>query len=779
MKKTVFLLLSLLAFVMTATAQIKGNEIRVVVSPDHPDWNYRLNEPCTFTIGVYKAQELLPGVKIDYETGPVLFPDKKAEGVVLKDGRLRLKGTMSKPGYYRCKVRAHVKGYTYEGLATAAYAPEKIEASTQLPADFGDFWKQRIAEARQTPLDARMTLLPERCTDKVNVYEVNFQNDAWGSRIYGILSMPKAAGRYPALLRVPGAGVRPYTGDSYTASKGAITLEIGIHGIPVTMNQEVYDRLAGGALRDYYRYNLDDAQTFYYRRVVLGVIRSIDFIDQLPEFDHKTLGVTGSSQGGALSVMAAALDSRVTFYAAIHPALCDHEAFLKGRAGGWPCYFQDSRQATADKIRTARYYDTANFARCLKVPGWFSWGYNDEVCAPTSMQAAYNAITAPKEFHPYLETGHYWYQEQYDEWNAWLFKMLAAQPAAATAMEVPAAKLTVPAANLIRNIAAMQGKGCMFGHHDDTVYGIGWENEEGRSDVKSVCGDYPAIVSFDLGGIELGQQKSLDSVAFDKIRREAVRQYERGGIVSMSWHLRNPLTGGDAWDTSDDGVVKSVLPGGSRHEAFMGWLERLSAFLNSVKTTGGQKIPLLFRPWHEHTGSWFWWGAKHCSADDYKTLWRMTVKYLREHGGDNLLFCYSTGTEPQTAAQYLERYPGDDCIDVLGFDAYQYGSDSDFSKDLDRMLTITEEAGRGHNKPVAVTETGSEALPDATWWTGTLLPVLKKHHPAWVLVWRNAREKQNHFYAPYPGQRSAADFRAFYDDPFTRFAKDIKGIYKK
>lgn len=424
MKKTYFLFLAFILTILPALAQIKGHEVRVVVSPDHTDWNYRLNETCRFKVQVYKAQELLPGVTIDYEMGPVMFPDRTGKGKVLKDGTCRLNGKMSVPGYYRCKVRAHVKGYTYEGLATVAYAPEQLQPVTQLPLDFKTFWANSIAEARKVPLDYRMELLPERCTETVNVYQVSFQNDAWNSRTYGILSVPKAPGRYPALLRVPGAGVRPYTGDPYVASKGVITLEIGIHGVPVTMNQEVYDRLNMGVLREYYKYNLDNPYTFYYHRVILGVIRSIDFIDQMPQFNHGALGVTGSSQGGALSVIAAALDKRVTFYAAIHPALCDHEGFLKGRAGGWPYYFYGEKTASPEKLKTARYYDTANFARCLTVPGWFSWGYNDEVCPPTSMQAAYNAITAAKEFHPYLETGHYWYQEQYDEWTAWLLEKL-------------------------------------------------------------------------------------------------------------------------------------------------------------------------------------------------------------------------------------------------------------------------------------------------------------------------------------------------------------------
>lgn len=422
MKKILSLFFCLLCTLLVS-AQIRGNEIRVMVSPDRADWKYGLNEKCTFTVRVLKAQNLLPGVTVDYELSPEMYPTETKTGVVLKDGKLTLKGTMKTPGFLRCKVKAHVDGRTYEGLATAAYAPEELRPVSQLPDDFLKFWETTLANARQTPLNPTMSLLPERCTETSNVYEVSFQTKAWGGRMFGILSVPKAEGTYPALLRVPGAGVRPYSGDTYLAPGKVIVLEVGIHGIPVTMQQSVYDNLAAGALNGYWNFCRDNRDQNYYNRVIVGALRAVDFICSLPQFNGKALGVTGSSQGGALSVITAALDSRVTFFGAVHPALCDHEAFLKKRAGGWPHYYYQA--APTDKeLKALRYYDTANFARCLKATGWFSWGYNDEVCPPTSMYAAYNAVTAPKELHLYLETGHYWYQEQWEEWQDWLRKQL-------------------------------------------------------------------------------------------------------------------------------------------------------------------------------------------------------------------------------------------------------------------------------------------------------------------------------------------------------------------
>lgn len=331
---------------------------------------------------------------------------------------------------------------------------------------------------------------------------------------------------------------------------------------------------------------------------------------------------------------------------------------------------------------------------------------------------------------------------------------------------------TLETEKLLTNLKKSASKGIMFGHHDDTVYGIGWEGDEGRSDVKSVCGDYPAVISFDLGEIELKGDDSLDKVPFDKIRKEIINQYQRGGMVSLSWHVRNPKTGGDAWDVTDTTVVKSILPGGENHEKFSGWLTKVADFLNSLKMADGVKVPVLFRPWHEHTGSWFWWGEKLCTPDEYKALWHMTVDSLRTHGVNNALYAYSPGSEPKDTAQYLKRYPGDDIIDLIGFDTYQHDRDV-YLAGLDKSLAIVDSIGKAHDKVIAVTETGYEGIPDSKWWTGTLLPALEKYPVVYVLVWRNAREKVTHFYAPYPGQTSAEDFVEFYNNPKTLFAADV------
>lgn len=406
---------------LSISAQIRGTNIVVSVTPDHQDWNYKVGEKASFVVNVRKSGTLLNQVKIDYEAGPVMYPNTK-NTLILKDGTMKWSGEMKTPGFYRLKVVAHVDGKDYEGLCTAAFSPEKIKPFAQEPKDFDDFWKKALDEARQIDLNPTKVLLPERCTKDVNVYEISYHNNRWGSKMYGVLSVPVKPGKYPALLRVPGAGVRPYSGDTYTATGKCIVLEIGIHGVPVTMEQKVYDDLANAALNGYWDTNLENPDRNAYKRVVTGAVKGVDMIASLDEWDGKTLGVTGSSQGGFLSLAVAALDKRVTFLAAVHDAMCDYEAELHGVAGGWPHYFYHAKMNAITKARLegARYYDGVNFARRITVPGWYSFGYNDEVVPPTSSYGLYNSVKAPKTLSLYQMTGHFWYQEQWDEWQEFL-----------------------------------------------------------------------------------------------------------------------------------------------------------------------------------------------------------------------------------------------------------------------------------------------------------------------------------------------------------------------
>lgn len=404
-------------------AQPARQLVQVIVSPDKADWTYEKGQQAEFSITVLRDNVPLEGIDVRYRIGPEKR-DAWDEGTIkLKKGTASLKAKrFNDAGFLQCHASVVVDGKTYSSYATAGFSPEQIEPTTTLPSDFERFWEEAKGALSKVPMRPVMTLMPERCTDKVDVYHVSIDNVK--GKIYGILCKPKAEGKYPAILHVPGAGIRPYYGDPWSAEKGMITFQIGIHGIPVNLDQKVYDNLSAGALNGYQIANLDDKDNYYYKRVYLGCVRAVDFIESLDCFNGQDIAVTGGSQGGALSIITAALDSRVNYLAATYPALSDLTGYLHGRAGGWPHMFLDGFTNKPEKIETSKYYDVVNFARFVKVPGWYSWGYNDNVCPPTSMYAAYNVITAPKELHVFPETQHWTFPEQQEQKNDWLFKQL-------------------------------------------------------------------------------------------------------------------------------------------------------------------------------------------------------------------------------------------------------------------------------------------------------------------------------------------------------------------
>ncbi len=759
--KTVLLLLAV-ACAWPVAAQIKGYNIQVHVVPDHSDWTYKVGETATFRITVTQSATPLAGAVISYKAGPEMYQNVEKNGVVLKDGTMTVKGKMPRPGFYRVDVTATVGGKEYRGACAAAFSPEQLKPTAGNPTDFDQFWQTAISEARRTALEPTKRLLPERCTKDVNVYEVSFQNVRPNSRTYGILCEPVKPGRYPALLRVPGAGVRPYSGDVYTASQGAVTLEIGIHGIPVTLQQSVYDDLAQGALNGYWAYGMDNRDNSYYKRVVLGCIRAIDYIEQYTPWNGRQLGVTGASQGGFLSLACAGLDRRVTFYAPVHAALCDHTASLQGTACGWPHFFYWNKGMGMEKqIETSRYYDGVNFARRItdKQTGWFSFGYNDNVVPPTTAWATYNIVKGPKSVTPYPQTAHFWYQEQWDEWENWLLEQMKAGDGETGGKQ------------LEQRLRQLQSKGYMMGHQDAPFYGVTWEWEQGRSDVLETVGDYPAVMGFDLGGIEMGDRKNLDSVPFTRIHDELIAHHGRGGIVTVSWHPRNPLTGGTAWDVTDSTVVRSVLPGGRCHGKFQLWMQRVGDFLATLQTKEGQPVPVIFRPWHENNGSWFWWGQKLCTDTEYRQLWNMLQDYLNSRGLDNLLWSYSPNLDGGwTEERFLQRYPGNDRVTLIGEDAYQWGTEQDFVQQVTADLSFLSGFARRNGKLLALTECGLKNMPDSTWWTRVLQPVMDRYPISYFLLWRNARKE---YFGPSPALPCARDFQQLHEAGNVLFLKDL------
>lgn len=277
MKRLFFIFIS---FCMAAalSAQLQERMVKVNVVPDHVDWKYELGEKVKFNVVVTKNRVPQENVTVWYEVAQDMMHPLLKDTIVLENGVLTLDaGTMKTPGFLRCRVWTKYDGRTVEGRATAAFEPEKIKPTAVLPNDFNTFWESAKQENVRIPMNVKLRLLPERCTEKVNVYEWNVQNYRLNSRVYGILCVPVKPGKYPALLRVPGAGVRGYAGAIVEAEKGMITLEIGIHGIPVTLEPSVYASLSQGGLYRYQYQNWDNRDEVYYKRVYMGCVRAVDY----------------------------------------------------------------------------------------------------------------------------------------------------------------------------------------------------------------------------------------------------------------------------------------------------------------------------------------------------------------------------------------------------------------------------------------------------------------------------------------------------------------------
>jgi len=345
------------------------------------------------------------------------------------------------------------------------------------------------------------------------------------------------------------------------------------------------------------------------------------------------------------------------------------------------------------------------------------------------------------------------------------------------------AKATEETVALFKNLKELSKSHTLFAHQHATEYGHGWFGDENRSDVKSVCGSHPAMIGIDFSGFSGRRQEAIDREK-EKLRKNVVDTYNRGGVTTAAWHFNNPVSeGGFYWkDSVSLPAVKYIIPGGEAHEKYKEILQGIGDWAKSLEGSDGKLVPIIFRPFHEFDGGWFWWGAPHCTTDEFVSLWRFTVSYLRDSlEVHNFLYAFSPDNRFNTEERFLERYPGDEWVDMVGMDNYgDMGRDRYDLETASRKLKIVSDYAMKKGKLAAFTETGLESIPDTKWWTETLLKVMKKDNMqlCYVLVWRNDSRSPTHFYAPFPGQVSVPNFMDFYNDPYTLFEVDLKGIYK-
>ena len=341
-------------------------------------------------------------------------------------------------------------------------------------------------------------------------------------------------------------------------------------------------------------------------------------------------------------------------------------------------------------------------------------------------------------------------------------------------------------AALLTNLHKSAKKHILFGHQHATEYGHGWSGDANRSDVKSVSGSHPAVVGVDFSGLSGRSPESIERTKAS-LRKQIADTYNRGGVTTVAWHFTNPVTPqtGFYWkDSVSAPAVSYLIPGGSHHEQYKAILQNVGLFVKSIQGSDGKTVPMIFRPYHEFDGGWFWWGKTHCTREEFTALWRFTVGYLRDSVQvHNFIYAFSPDCTFKTEADYADRYPGDDWVDIVGMDDYaDFGRDGRYNVAAGvRKLKIVADFAGKHHKVAAFTETGLESIPDTTWWTNTLLKSLKAERMklAYVLVWRNDSRSATHFYAPYPGQASAANFLTFYRDPYTWFETDLPNLYRR
>lgn len=412
--KTIFLLLAfILAMNMSGVQNIKAenypykSDYLWLTVPDHADWLYQTGENAKVEVSFCKYGIPRDG-ELKYSIGNDMLQPDKHGSVKLKNGRAVINmGTKKTPGFRDMKLSVSLDGKTYEHHIKVGFSVDKIKPYTQEPQDFRSFWQKNVEELKQVPMSYTKELYKDYCTDKIDCYLVKLQIDKMGHSMYGFLFYPKNAqpGKHPVVLCPPGAGVKTIKDpmrNKYYAENGFVRFEVEIHGLDPRISSETFGEISrafndrnGGYLAN----GLENKDIYYMKHVYVGLVRCIDFLTSLPEWDGKNVAVQGGSQGGALAIIAAGLDSRVTQCVANHPALSDMAGYAaKGGTGGYPHFCRQPQiLSNKDCLNTLAYFDVVNFARYVKAPTYLTWGYNDVTCPPTTSYAVWNTLKCTKE----------------------------------------------------------------------------------------------------------------------------------------------------------------------------------------------------------------------------------------------------------------------------------------------------------------------------------------------------------------------------------------------
>ena len=406
--KRILFCLTMLCMVM-ATKAVENYPYRSdylwVTVPDHADWLYQVGEQASVEVQFYLYGIPRDG-QVEWSVGTDLLESDTRGTVQLKGGRAVIKmGTARKPCFRDLRLRMKLDGRVYEHHVKVGFSADRIRPFTQEPNDFWPYWQQSLEEAKSFPLTYSKEWVAEMSSDRVDCYRIKLQLDRQHHAFYTYLLMPKGAtpGSCPVVLTPPGAGVKPIrdaTTRRFYPENGFIRMAIEIHGLNPTLSEDVFAEIRAafdGRDNAYLRQGLENRDHYYMRHVYLGLVRCIDLLVSLPEWDGRNVIVQGGSQGGALALVAAALDKRITHCVANHPALSDMGAGSAGLTSGYPHFTPESGAYGPDCLKTLAYYDVVSFARHIEAQTYLTWGYNDNVCPPTTSYAVWNTLSCPKE----------------------------------------------------------------------------------------------------------------------------------------------------------------------------------------------------------------------------------------------------------------------------------------------------------------------------------------------------------------------------------------------
>ena len=381
------------------------------VNTDRSDALYHQGETVTFNIQLEHNKQPATEGSVDWVISMDGVPPIQKGSAELKDGKASITGSLKEPGFLRCEVTYKHAKDKFTALAAAGIDLLDIKPSMPVPDDFDAFWAAKKKELAAVPLNAKLTpvALPPIRTG-VEVFE--YQADCLGAPSVGYYGRPIGAKpkSLPAVLFVPGAGVRSANLDGAAgwSKAGMLFIDLNAHGIPDGKPKEFYAALDAGELKDYRTRGRESRDTYYFLGVYMRVLRAMDFLTAQPEWDGKTLVIAGVSQGGGLALAGAALDQRVTYVIAMVPGLSDHTGMVVNRVAGWPKVIVKDADGKPDPkmLQTMRYYDSANFATRIKVPGHFGVGFLDVICPATGTYVDYNNFAGKKEIVNYPNNGH-------------------------------------------------------------------------------------------------------------------------------------------------------------------------------------------------------------------------------------------------------------------------------------------------------------------------------------------------------------------------------------